>query len=136
MRLIILGVAIALPLAANAQESMEGRFERAFEAGSLRAYQCPGYSSAYGGQVRNLPLLAATSRKLAVAGAEKERATAKTLGCERYSASRSSVLAWEERLSVFTRGRDAEWLVASITDVSPGATGYTFDAVIKLPLKR
>lgn len=134
MRYLLVGAMLCLSGAAVAQTNFDLRFDEAFANKSLRVYQCPGASSDFGASKRNLPLLLSATKKLAAGGDAAEIATAKSAGCTPIKYGKPGLLSWEEKLSGPEKGATSEWLTAVVTESAPGATGYTFDAVIRLPL--
>lgn len=100
----------------------------------LRVYECPGASSG-ADKSRGGDLLKLRRALVALSGAGgAEASVARSIGCEPMQSATSTIFIIE-RLSAPIRTKDAEWMVAKITLSEPGATGYSFDAVIRLPLK-
>lgn len=101
----------------------------------LRAYECPGASSgADKSRTRDLRKLRRTLVSLSRAG-RSEASVARSIRCEPMHSTTSTIFIIE-RLSTPIRMKNAEWMVARVTLSEPGATGYDFDAVIRLPLKK
>lgn len=108
---------------------------RAHHSASLRAYECPGAGSgADRSRARDVLRLRRALVSLSKAGGA-EASVARSTGCEPMHSLTSTIFI-VERLGAPIHTKDAEWIVAKITLSEPGATGYDFDAVVRLPLTK
>lgn len=120
---------LARPLHAQVSDMPEGEI---VPPGVGRAYACPGARGGVGtARMLDMPALRRALVSLAGAGTTETR-VARRLGCMAMH-SRTSSLFIRKPLSHPIHARGAIWLVAEVTLSEPGATGYDFDAVLRLP---
>ena len=88
----------------------------------VRASDCPGSSGE-------------RARVALAEGGAAEASVARRLGCSRMHSSASTVLL-AQSLARPIRVNGAGWMIANVTLNEPGATGNSFDAVLRRPVKR
>jgi len=99
------------------------------------AYECLGASSGADKAREYDPFRLRRALVLLSRAARAEASVARSIGCEPMHSATSEIFI-VKRLGDPIRTKDAEWVVAKVTLSEPGATGYDFDAVVRLPLEK
>lgn len=110
---------------------IEARFDRASQARTLKVYFCPGSTGSGGRERPDLVKLRTALNAMAKTGAN-ENAIAKTLKCELYS-DKIAVFSITKILGPTAKGIAAEWLIGDLAMSHPGATGYNFYGIARVP---
>lgn len=136
MRTALALAALCIAGAATAQTAEEAKvFDqvvRAFaKSGRAHIYQCRGPSGGYDSQDHHPEALARIARAMA---AGDERRIAAGSGCRLYNDGPTEFLYGTKLIGQAARTADAVWLIGEVTESYPQATGYTFEAIVRIPM--
>lgn len=129
--------ALCTTVPASAQTARDNAaFDQAVQAftrsGRARIYQCKGPDGKIDSQTRHFPRLVAIAREM---GAGDEMAIARREGCRLANdAGPSEAFSGDGLFDMAVRTSDAAWLVGEVTESYPQATGYSFEAIVRIPM--
>jgi hypothetical protein len=136
----IVGLAAAFAVAASATPAVaqtareQAVFDMAVQAfgksGRIHLYQCKGPSGRYDGEDHHDEALTGIAREMA---AGDEGAVAARSGCRRYDDGPSQAYFGTKLIGQAAQSADAIWLVGEVTESHPQATGYSFEAIVRIP---
>lgn len=125
--------AFAMPAAAQTarEQAVYDMAVQAFgKSGRIRLYQCKGPSGRYDGEDHHAEALTRIAREMADGD---EEAVAARSGCRRYDDGPSQAYFGTKLIGQAAQSADAIWLVGEVTESHPQATGYTFEAIVRIP---
>lgn len=134
---LILIAAVGMGTPAAAQTANENAvFAKAVTAsaksGRAHIYQCKGASGAFDQDDHHPTELARIAKEMANGD---EIVVAKRFGCRRSNdAGPSDAFSGGNLLAIGPRTTDAIWLVGEVSENYPQSTGYTFEAIVRIPI--
>jgi hypothetical protein len=139
-RLMTIALAVAATLGAMPAAAQTDRDNAVFDqsvrafagSGRGRIYQCKGTTGDYVADDHHPQRLVAIAKAMAVGD---ERTVAARSGCRLSNdAGPSKAFSGDKLLAMATRTADAVWLVGQVSENYPQSTGYTFEAIVRIPL--
>lgn len=109
-------------------------FDRTVEAyatsGRAHIYQCKGPTGEYRAEDQHSAKLVRIAKEMS---AGDEVAVAARSGCMRYNPKPTRALSGDRLLALADKTPDAIWLIGEVAESYPEATGYTFEAIVRIP---
>lgn len=109
-------------------------FDKTVEAyatsGRAHIYQCKGPSGKYHPDDQHSAKLVRIAKEMS---AGDEVAVAARSGCKRFNPKPTKALSGDRLLALADKTPDAIWLVGEVVESYPEATGYTFEAIVRIP---
>lgn len=109
-------------------------FDRTVEAyatsGRAHIYQCKGPNGKYRAEDQHSAKLVRIAKEMS---AGDEVAIAARSECMLYNPKPTKALSGDRLIALADKTPDAIWLVGEVTESYPGATGNTFEAIVRIP---
>lgn len=122
---------------AQAQTAQDNAvFDRSVQAfsrsGRAHIYQCKGPDGQFDRETHHVSDLIRIAREMA---AGDEMGVARRRGCRQSNeGGPSSAFSGNELFALAARTTDAVWLIGEVTESYPQSTGYSFEAIVRIPM--
>lgn len=99
-------------------------------SGRAHIYQCKGPAGDYRSQDHHPEKLVRIAKEMSTGD---EVIVAARSGCKLYNPDPTKALSGDKLLALADKTPDAIWLVGEVVESYPQATGYTFEAIVRIP---